>query len=233
MARKRKAQTEIVPDEVPQAPTQEAQNTPNETPLENQDAEAAVEPSVSPNKKGLKSDVWPHFRREQINGVWKAICKACDKKLGGNTSAGTTHLRDHLRICPLRTKRGPNQALLKLTEQASGPKPESFLSGNYTFNQNVSRNELAKMIVLHEYPIKMVNHIGFRNFLHSLQPMFKIASRNTMRNDIVKLYESEKAKQMKSLAKNKSRIAITTDMWSSSNQNKGYMAVTAHYIDEN
>jgi hypothetical protein len=38
---------------------------------------------------------------------------------------------------------------------------------------------------------------------------------------------------MKSLAKNKSRIAITTDMWSSSNQNKGYMVVTAHYIDEN
>ncbi|WJX40433.1 hypothetical protein P8452_27907 [Trifolium repens] len=63
MARKRKAQTEIVPDEVPPAPTQEAQNTPNETPLENQDAEAAVEPT--------------------------AICKYCDKKLGGDTSAGS------------------------------------------------------------------------------------------------------------------------------------------------
>ncbi|WJX83675.1 hypothetical protein P8452_66321 [Trifolium repens] len=45
MARKRKAQTEIVPDEVPPAPTQEAQNTLNETPLENQDAEAAIEPT--------------------------------------------------------------------------------------------------------------------------------------------------------------------------------------------
>ncbi|WJX38725.1 hypothetical protein P8452_26356 [Trifolium repens] len=50
MARKRKAQTEIVPDEVPPAPTQEAQNTLNETPLENQDAEAAVEPTVRPSK---------------------------------------------------------------------------------------------------------------------------------------------------------------------------------------
>ncbi|KAK2450383.1 zinc finger BED domain-containing protein RICESLEEPER [Trifolium repens] len=115
MARKRKAQTEIVPDEVPLAPTREAQNTPNETPLENQDAEAAVEPTVSPNKKVLKSYVWPHFRRKKINGVWKAICKHCDKKLGGDTPAGTTHLRDHLRICPLRTTRGPNQALLKVT----------------------------------------------------------------------------------------------------------------------
>jgi len=54
-----------------------------------------------------------------------------------------------------------------------------------------------------------------------------------MKNDIMKLYESERAKQMNSLGKNKSRIAITTDMWTSSNQNKGYMAVTAHYIDDN
>jgi len=38
---------------------------------------------------------------------------------------------------------------------------------------------------------------------------------------------------MNSLGKNKSRIAITTDMWTSSNQNKRYMAVTVHYIDEN
>ncbi|GAU26439.1 hypothetical protein TSUD_294040 [Trifolium subterraneum] len=60
-----------------------------------------------------------------------------------------------------------------------------------------------------------------------------IPSRNTMRNDILKVHESEKVKQMKSHAKNKSRIAITTDMLTSSNQNKGYMAVTANYIDEN
>lgn len=89
------------------------------------------------------------------------------------------------------------------------------------------------MIALHEYPIMMVNHIGFRNVIHSLQPMFKITSRNTIKNDTMKLLESEKAKQMKLLAKNKSCIAITTDMWTSNNQNKGYMAVTTHYIDEN
>lgn len=79
----------------------------------------------------------------------------------------------------------------------------------------------------------MVKHIGFRNFVHYLQPMFKIASRNTIKNDIMKLFESEKAKQMNLLAKNKSRIAITTDMWTSSHQNKGYMSVITHYINEN
>ncbi|KAF7812880.1 zinc finger BED domain-containing protein RICESLEEPER 2-like [Senna tora] len=32
---------------------------------------------------------------------------------------------------------------------------------------------------------------------------------------------------------NPSRIAITTDMWTSSNQNKGYMSITTHFIDDN
>ncbi|KAH6806143.1 hypothetical protein C2S51_030974 [Perilla frutescens var. frutescens] len=36
---------------------------------------------------------------------------------------------------------------------------------------------------------------------------------------------------MSILESNKSRIAITSDMWTSSNQKKGYMAITAHFID--
>ena len=33
------------------------------------------------------------------------------------------------------------------------------------------------------------------------------------------------------LEKLESKVAITTDMWAS-NQKKGYMAITIHYIDE-
>ncbi|KAK1411320.1 hypothetical protein QVD17_37868 [Tagetes erecta] len=38
---------------------------------------------------------------------------------------------------------------------------------------------------------------------------------------------------MRILEKNASRIAITTDMWTSSNQKKGFMAITTHFIDDN
>ena len=48
----------------------------------------------------------------------------------------------------------------------------------------------------------------------------------------MKHYGTEKYQTMKFLEKNSSRVAITTDMWTSSNQNKGFMAVTAHYIDD-
>ena len=34
------------------------------------------------------------------------------------------------------------------------------------------------------------------------------------------------------MAGTKSKVAITTDMWTSENQRRGYMAITAHFIDD-
>jgi len=48
----------------------------------------------------------------------------------------------------------------------------------------------------------------------------------------MKIYSEKKEKTRKLFSKNSSRIAITTDMWTSSNQNLGYMAVTTHFIDD-
>jgi len=93
-----------------------------------------------------------------------------------------------------------------------GKSKESFVARTYTFNRDISRTEHAKMVILHEYPIMMINRVSFRSFIHLLQPLFKTHSRNAMKNDIMKLYESERTKQMNSLGKNKSRIEVTTDM---------------------
>ena len=68
-------------------------------------------------------------------------------------------------------------------------------------------------------------------YSNTLQPLFKMVSRNTIKNDILKIYDYEKSKTMDLLGDNRSRIAITTDMWTS-NQMKGFMVVTAHFIDD-
>ncbi|KAJ7976283.1 Zinc finger BED domain-containing protein RICESLEEPER [Quillaja saponaria] len=47
----------------------------------------------------------------------------------------------------------------------------------------------------------------------------------------MKIYESEKEVTVKFMEDNEGRVAITTDMWTTSNQKKGFMAITAHYID--
>jgi len=45
-------------------------------------------------------------------------------------------------------------------------------------------------------------------------------------------YELEKKKAIEYMAGIQSRVAITTDLWASDNQNRGYMATTTHFIDE-
>ncbi|KAJ0093976.1 hypothetical protein Patl1_26162 [Pistacia atlantica] len=76
------------------------------------------------------------------------------------------------------------------------------------------------MIILYEYPLSMVDDLGFRKFCNTISPSFNIVSRKTIKRDIMKMYEVEKEKSMKMLSKNRSRVAITPDLWTASNQNK-------------
>ncbi|KAJ0103680.1 hypothetical protein Patl1_05464 [Pistacia atlantica] len=104
---------------------------------------------------------------------------------------------------------------------------------SHQLDQELVRKDLPMMIVLHEYPLSMVDHYGFKRFCNSMQPLFKVVSKNTIKKDIFKMYDVEKEKTMKLLNENRSRIAITSDLWTASNQNKGYMTITAHFIDNN
>ena len=52
------------------------------------------------------------------------------------------------------------------------------------------------------------------------------------RKHIIDQYELERKKAIQYMARIKSRVAITSDMWTSDNQKRGYMAITAHFIDE-
>ena len=92
------------------------------------------------------------------------------------------------------------------------------------------RNNLARMVILHEYPLSMVDHIEFREFVSSLNPLFKLISGNTLESDILKIYDNEREKALKMMDKNGSRMEITTNMWTSSNKKRGFMVITAHFI---
>ena len=88
------------------------------------------------------------------------------------------------------------------------------------------------IVVLHEYPLAVVDHVGFRRFVQSLNPNFKLISRNTLKSDIMKMYSTERVTLKKMFEDYDARIAIITDMWTVTHQKRGYMAVTAHFIDE-
>ncbi|KAL5789667.1 hypothetical protein ACOSQ2_004555 [Xanthoceras sorbifolium] len=63
------------------------------------------------------------------------------------------------------------------------------------------------------------------------QPRYEVMSRNTLKSEIFKLYNIEKDKTLKLLENIESKVAITTDMWTSSTK-VGYMVVTMHFIDK-
>ncbi|CAN1262109.1 Putative AC transposase [Linum perenne] len=84
---------------------------------------------------------------------------------------------------------------------------------------------------MHEYPLSIIEHLHFKGFCYSLHPLFNVHSRNTLKRDVMRLYYDERAKIHRLIDSIKERVAITTDMCAASNQRKGYMAVTAHYLD--
>lgn len=103
---------------------------------------------------------------------------------------------------------------------------------NYNFDQEASRKQLAYMIIIHEYPLSMVEHVEFRKFCHELQPSFKMISRATLKRDIFKIYDIEKLKMMRLMERIKGRISFTTDMWTSSNKKRGFMVIIAHFVND-
>lgn len=136
---------------------------------------------VGSKRRKLTSPVWRHFERVKIKGNWKAKCAYCKKKLGGETKNGTKHLHDHLRSCVYVKIKNRGKTLAQSSLRFNSQDEGKISLENYTFDQDFARKELADMIVLHEYPLSIVDHTGFRRFVSALQPLFKMVTRNTIR----------------------------------------------------
>jgi hypothetical protein len=119
----------------------------------------------------------------KIAGEVKAQCLHCHRQLGGKSKNGTKHLHDHLKSCSLKRIKllGKNKCLEQSSLRFASQEGGKVSVENYTFDPEVAKKELVSMIILHEYPLSMVDHTGFRRFVSALQPLFKIGTRNTIR----------------------------------------------------
>ncbi|CAN1768603.1 Zinc finger BED domain-containing protein DAYSLEEPER [Linum perenne] len=213
-----------------------AENQPQPIGAENQPQPASIagnlgngigddEDAIEQRKR--TSDVWPHFHRLKVHGVGKAQCKYCRKILSGESNSGTSHLRSHRNRCIQKKIHDGRKKVLGPDYLPTG-KPQLVAT---EYNYDVTIKELCSMILVHEYPLSIVDHIGFRRYSCSLQPLFQVPSRNTIKKEILTLYGVQSAKIRRELDGNRGRIAVTTDMWTATNHKRGYMALTAHYID--
>ncbi|GAV59185.1 zf-BED domain-containing protein, partial [Cephalotus follicularis] len=95
--------------------------------------------------KKLTSEVWNHFERKNIDGKRKSIFHYCKKELGADSRNVTSHLREHIKRCPKRVTKDLHQMVLTTNKN----KAEGKMSiGNYAYDPDVARRELANMIIL-------------------------------------------------------------------------------------
>ena len=76
------------------------------------------------------------------------------------------------------------------------------------------------MVIFHKYPLAIVDHVGFQDFVSDFRPNFKMAERNTLKQDIKKTYNDEKQKTLVEIDKDASKVAITTNLWTANNSKR-------------
>ena len=88
------------------------------------------------------------------------------------------------------------------------------------------------MVITDELPFKFIEGGGFKHFMATACPRFKIPSRWTISRECYNIFMSERVKLKKFMKEHYQRISITTDSWTSI-QRINYMCVIAHFIDNN
>lgn len=201
------------------------------------DDEESLEPAAKKKReKKATSEVWDYFTKSTVekkvdNGiiereVW-AKCKRCAFRTRGESTRGTTVFWNHL-----KSKHQLTKGQQELHLQKGVGNSNSTVVQNFKFDPEESLSKFYKAIIMHDYPFKMVDHEFFVNFIKSLRPSFAFKCRTTTRNDIMKIYSDEKKKLFDHFKSLSCRFSATMDMWTS-NQNKGYMCITIHWIDDN
>ncbi|XP_010535860.1 PREDICTED: zinc finger BED domain-containing protein DAYSLEEPER-like [Tarenaya hassleriana] len=212
-----------------------------ETAIEAYNDDEMVTPETQPIKRRKKkSMVWEHFTIETVSpGCRRACCKGCKQSFAystGSKVAGTSHLKRHIAkgTCPALLHPLENNQLTPYTPKSDTPRRRYRTSSTpyISFNQDQCRHEIAKMIIMHDYPLHMVEHPGFISFVQSLQPHFERVSFNTVQGDCVATYLAEKQTVSKYLEGIPGRLGLTLDFWTSK-QTLAYVFITAHFIDSN
>jgi len=215
-----------------------------ETPLNSEEPTPETQPSKRRKKKSI---VWEHFTIETVSpGCRRACCKQCKQSFAystGSKVAGTSHLKRHIAkgTCPALLRSQDHNQFSPYTPRSRGsdagnassaPK-RRYRSPNtpyIIFDQDRCRHEIARMIIMHDYPLHMVEHPGFVAFVQNLQPQFNMVTFNTVQGDCVATYLMEKQCVMKYFEGLPGRVCLTLDVWTSS-QSVGYVFITGHFVD--
>ena len=177
------------------------------------------------NNSKTVSDVWKFFtRKEKVTKNQDGsevieqiiLCNVGQCQLSSNNS--TTTLERHL-----RSKH--HDAYIELYEGRASVEPWSAEM------QKAKHEFFIKWVIIDQQPFTIVNNLSFQKFMSSIQPRYKLPSRNTLKEMIIKKFEIAQIEVLNYLQQSTSKVSLTIDMWTSISA-LGILAITIHYIND-
>uniref|UniRef100_A0A0A9HBG7 hAT-like transposase RNase-H fold domain-containing protein n=1 Tax=Arundo donax TaxID=35708 RepID=A0A0A9HBG7_ARUDO len=143
------------------------------------------------------------------------------------TTNGTSSMHRHFNSC----KCNPHKFNMDLKQGTLQTTPGQGIS-TWRYDPEALREAFAEMIIEDELPFVFGEKAGFKKFMSVACPRFELPSRRTCMRDICSLLFSRKgkAKAFYFIKDNCERVCLTTYCWTSQQQD-GYITVTAHFID--
>ncbi|MBW0591635.1 hypothetical protein O181_131350 [Austropuccinia psidii MF-1] len=196
----------------------------------------ATQPSTAEPMNNLKrSWVWVYFSdtaEQYVHcNITDASGKTCNKKLKHNKTRSTKAMSQNL----------------NLSHCLTNPKSEALVKGqNLTLDKFVKmqhvkqffcaeslKTALVYFICENDLPLSMTESMSFRTLLELCNPtMLNILTRQTaLTAHISNVFFFNQEAIWKSISNSSSHVSFTTDTWTSPNI-IAYMAVTAHFLDE-
>ena len=181
------------------------------------------------------SKVWVHFhkdkrpsKKEPGNLELKACCNYCEAEYAYEQGGSTSTVRRHHKVCKNYRNKKAREAIQATLffRKTNAPTMDHSIE----YDQGIIKELVAKMICVHEYSFRMVEHKWFNILMKSMNPNYQPIGRKAIKSECMQVFHREK-EVLKSLLKGVDSISLTTDLWTS-NQTISYMCVVAHYIDE-
>ena len=140
------------------------------------------------------------------------------------------HYEEYLTIAPVEKKTEDKKEMKKpMHPQFENLVNHGGLSRYYGLS---SKDIWTIVIVVGDYPFTFAENEVRLLVKHTRQDA-EVWSADTIRNNLDALHAKEFANRKKYFQELSSKIAFTTDIWTSPSQNRDFMAVTAHYITDN
>ena len=200
---------------------------------------------MQPSRKRARksSPVWDFMEKISETCV---KCKICNSNF---TYKGTTsNMRNHLvakHPMQFLSSRQEEETAVDTPEQVSSSIP-NFQPQQQTLHAIVARNDgykeggakktilddhLVDLITIDMQPLSIVDDMGFRKFVHALDPRYILPSRRDLTRRLLPAKYEDAVNNLKKDLEDTPWVSLTTDIWTSRGT-KGYITVTAHYVSD-